>query len=76
MTISRQQAAYQRLARAVDRLEQASKRRPEGGAEGDAELAAELRATRNRCESLESRARDVSDRLDTAIDRVRALMES
>lgn len=72
MTISRQQAAYQRLARAVDRLEQASKRRPEG----DAELAAELRATRNKCENLESRARDVSDRLDTAIDRVRALMES
>lgn len=73
MTVSRQQAAYQRLERAVARLEQASKRRLENG---DANLAAELRSTRDRCDTLEKRARDVSDRLDSAITRVRALLES
>lgn len=60
-----------RLGTAIDRLEQASAR---VGA-GDLLLAGELRGARDDYDRLAETTRVVSDRLDTAIGRLRDLLE-
>jgi hypothetical protein len=68
---SRTLGAVQRLGAAIDRLEAASAR---VGA-GDLLLAGELREARDRQAALEETSRVVSRRLDSAIDRLRDLLE-
>lgn len=68
--MARLDEARERLERAVARLETAMAQ----GGDRDA-LADELARVRRRCALLEERARDVSDRLDDTIGRVRELLE-
>ena len=75
MSINRLQQARTRLENAVSRLEAVSRDRLETVGEADTELADELRTVRARCETLEQRSRDVSQRLDATIDRVRGLLD-
>lgn len=60
-----------RLGAAIDRLEAAAAR---VGA-GDLLLAGELRDARDNFAALEDTTRVVAQRLDTAIDRLRTLLE-
>lgn len=75
LSITRLQKARERLESAVARLEEASQNLPEPAGEADSELAEELRVVRARCEDLEQRSRDVSEKLDTTIDRVKGLLD-
>lgn len=70
-SLSRTGAAVQRLGAAIERLEAASAR---VGA-GDLLLAGELRDARDHQALLEETTRVVATRLDSAIDRLRTLLE-
>lgn len=61
--------AHHRLAKAVERLERAA-----GGGPVGSDFEAELVALRDRCRTLEGRNTEVSRRLDTAIERLRAVL--
>lgn len=61
--------AHHLLAKAVERLERAAGQVPVAS---DSE--AELVALRDRCRSLEGRNAEVSRRLDSAIERLRAVL--
>ena len=75
MSSDRLQKAFQRLDAAVARLEAVSARRPRNERDRDLFDKHEVQVMRDRCESLERRSRDVSDRLDNAIDRMKAVLE-
>ncbi len=67
------QDAQGRLDKALSRLEKAATAPRVGG---DAEtLKAELATARARRDALEGRTREVSDRLDSAIGRIKSLLE-
>ncbi|MEW5727313.1 MAG: hypothetical protein AB1918_05750 [Pseudomonadota bacterium] len=70
-SLQRTDAAVKRLGAAIDRLEAAAAR---VGA-GDLLLAGELRDARDNFAALEDTTRVVAQRLDTAIDRLRTLLE-
>ena len=75
MSITRLQQARERLENAVARLEEISRHRLEAADNGDSELAEELRVVRARCETLEQRSREVSEKIDSTIDRVKGLLD-
>jgi Domain of unknown function (DUF4164) len=61
--------AHHRLAKAVERLERAAGEVPVAS-----DFEAELVALRDRCSTLEGRNTEVSRRLDSAIERLRAVL--
>lgn len=61
--------AHDRLAKAVERLERAT-----ADATMASDMEAELAALRDRCRTLEGRNVEVSRRLDSAIERLRAAL--
>lgn len=67
------QDAQARLDKALTRLEKAATAPSDGG---DIEaLKTELATARARGDTLEGRGREVSDRLDSAIGRIKSLLE-
>lgn len=64
--------AQERLESALGRLEEASQR--VGGNSTAAQVEGELTALRQRCNELESNKKDVSARLDSAIERLRTIL--
>ncbi len=68
--------AQARLDKALARLEKASAAPREGSDGGDDQLRRELASARQRCDALEGRTREVSERLDSAIGQIRNLLES
>jgi chromosome segregation ATPase len=66
--------AEQRLASALDRLEAAAARVT--GSKAVAAVDGELAALRERCESLEARNREITQRLDTAIVRLQRVLDA
>lgn len=76
MTTARLQQACSRLEEAIQRLEAVSGHALENGANGGLIDSDEVKAVRARCEALEERSRDVSDRLDAAISRMKTLLDS
>lgn len=64
--------AQERLETALARLEQASQR--VGGNSTAAQVESELTALRQRCATLEDNTRNVSVRLDSAIEKLRAIL--
>jgi len=64
--------AQERLETALARLEEASQR--VGGNSTAAQVEGELTALRQRCTTLEDSTRNVSARLDSAIDKLRAIL--
>lgn len=67
-------AAAERVARAVDRLESAARKRlAQGRVERD-RLGAELKRAKSEMAQLENVSEGVSHRLDDAIDRLRAAL--
>lgn len=88
MSVSSLDAALQRLAQSLSRLEDAVERRLDGDraysgrdvevqalSDDRARLAGELDESFARAERLESANRDVSKRLDQAIETIRAVLE-
>ncbi len=74
--MGRLEEAKGRLDRALARLEEVAQRPVQERAPGpnsDAEAA--LAASRAQCATLEARSRDVSDRLDAAIERLHAVLK-
>jgi hypothetical protein len=72
-------AAAERVARAVERLETAARRRSGARAGGQAErdrLGVELKRAKSELAQLETVTDGVSLRLDDAIDRLRAALDS
>jgi hypothetical protein len=68
-------AAAERVARAVERLEAAARRRG-GGSRGERErLGIELKRAKSELAQLETVTDGVSLRLDDAIDRLRAALD-
>lgn len=65
--------AWERLDRALARLEAATRNGRGGSAAEDAALIQEMAAMRERFGQMESRTQDVSRRLDRTISRVRSL---
>lgn len=61
-----------RLGQALERLEQAAERVT--GSRSAAQVEGELSALRQRCESLEARNSEIAQRLDSAIDRLRSVL--
>ena len=74
--MSRLSEAQVRLEQALARLEQVSDEWAQSATESDSARAAEFDIVTARCDALEDKARVVSERLDSAIGRVRALLES
>lgn len=72
--MGRIEQAEARLDRALARLEAAATR--EGAPSGSPQLEQELASTKARCEALEGRSREVSDRLDAAIGRLHAILKN
>jgi hypothetical protein len=74
--MGRLEEAKGRLDRALARLEALSQR-PDGllPSGSDAEADAALAASRAQCATLEARSREVSDRLDAAIERLQAVLK-
>ncbi len=72
--MSRLQDAQQRLEKALARLEDTAAA-PGGDGAAAQELERELAAARQRCEMLDERTSEVSQRLDNAIVRIRTLLE-
>ena len=68
------QDAQDRLEKALIRLETAAAR-PRGDGAGDDALRGELESVRRHGEALEGRTGEVSQRLDDAIARIRAVLE-
>ncbi len=64
--------AQERLESALARLEEASQR--VGGNSTAAKVEGELTALRQRCNTLESSTKEVSVRLDSAIERLRTIL--
>ena len=65
-----------RLDRALARLEAAAQRPAREVAPGsNSDTEAALAASRAQCATLEAQSRDVSDRLDAAIERLRAVLK-
>lgn len=74
--MGRLEEAKGRLDRALARLEGAAQRPArETGPEPDPDVVAELTASQARCASLEAQSRDVSERLDAAIERLQAILK-
>lgn len=69
--MGRMEEAEARLDRALARLEAATTRQ---GSASSSELEQELACVKARCETLETRSREVSDRLDAAIARLHAIL--
>ena len=65
--------AQERISKALARVEAALKARAE---KGDGGLAAELEAARETNEALREAQRNVSERLDVAINRLKTILES
>lgn len=80
VTTPRLQQACTRLEEAIERLEAASSHTLENGGDNGANGGLidmdEVKAVRARCDALEGRSRDVSDRLDAAISRMKTLLDS
>ena len=74
--MSRLSEAQVRLDRALTRLEQVSSERSQSANQTNSARQAEFEIMGARCQALEDKARVVSERLDTAISRVRTLLES
>jgi hypothetical protein len=74
--MSRLSEAQDRFEAALERLERASGERTRSAGESGSARAAEFEIVSARCDALENKARVVSERLDVAIGRVRALLES
>ena len=74
--MSRLSEAQDRLEQALVRLEKVANDRAESANESDSARAAEIDIVSARCHVLEDKARIVSERLDSAIGRVRTLLES
>ena len=66
--------AEHRLGQALERLEQAAERVT--GSRSAAQVEVELSALRQRCESLEARNSEISKRLDSAIGRLRSVLNA
>jgi hypothetical protein len=64
------------LEQALARLEQVSSERARSAQASTSAREAEFEMVNARCKALEDKARVVSERLDTAIHRVRALLEN
>ncbi|MBK18707.1 MAG: hypothetical protein CMM52_07705 [Rhodospirillaceae bacterium] len=64
--------AQERLEKALARLEDASQR--VGGNSTAAQVEGELTALRQKCATLENNTQAVSERLDTAIERLQAIL--
>lgn len=74
--MGRLEEAKGRLDRALARLETVAQRPArEVTPATDPEAEAELATVRARCAALENRSRDVSDRLDAAIERLHAILK-
>lgn len=72
--MTRLQDARQRLENALTRLEKAGAAPRRAGADTE-QLIHELATARQRCNMLDGRTREVSQRLDGAIGRIRTLLE-
>jgi hypothetical protein len=70
--MGRIEEAQGRLDRALARLEKATTQ--SAGSNGSSNAEVELAAMRLRCEKLEDRSREVSERLDAAIDRLHSIL--
>ncbi len=70
-TLSRIENVIRTLTKAVDHLDTAAGR----VSSGDLLLAGELRESREECARLEDTSRVVGTRLDSAIDKLRTLLE-
>ncbi len=70
-------AAAERVARAVERLEAAARRRRSGGGRVECDrLGGELKRAKSELAQLETVTDGVSLRLDDAIDRLRAALDT
>ncbi len=67
--------AQDRLERAFARLEEASVGRAMSDAPGDSAIVGELDELRTRYAGLQDRTRTVSDRLDSAISRMKSVLD-
>jgi uncharacterized membrane-anchored protein len=67
--MSRLEIAQDRLEKALAELEQAADTRGAG-------LTRDLAVARDRCATLEDRNRDVSQKLDAAISRIRSILNN
>ena len=76
--MTRLEQAALRLERAVARLEAAASQRPSlaGGGVRPPQIVAELEKARAEAAALKTGARDIAERLDAAIGRVRTLVRS
>ena len=72
--MTRLQDAQKRLENALTRLEKATAA-PRGDGKDTEQLIHELATARQRCNMLDGRTREVSQRLDGAIGRIRTLLE-
>lgn len=70
--MGRLEDAKGRLDRALARLEQVSQRPVQDGSSSDVEAA--LAASRAQYATLEAKSREVSDRLDAAIERLQTVL--
>lgn len=74
--MGRLEEAKDRLDRALARLETVAERPPNVAAPvTDPETEAALVAARAQCAALETRSREVSERLDAAIDRLHSILK-
>jgi|GEM_PF-1943713 len=73
--MSRLDQAAQRLQSALDRLDKAVAATAEQGGGADAELRAALARTKGENAQLQATAGQTAERLDAAIDRLRAVLE-
>ena len=74
--MGRLEEAKGRLDRALARLETAAQRPArEGAPVSNSETEAALAAARAQCATLEAQSRDVSDRLDAAIETLQAILK-
>lgn len=72
--MTRLEQAAERLEKAVERLEAAAARRPSPAAGTRPQVVAELEKARAECAALREGAREVAERLDATIGRVRGLV--
>ena len=76
--MTRLDEAQDKLARALTKLEKASRDRPVGHAGADTAqteaLARDLQASRMRYDTLQAETRSAGERLDRTIERVRGLL--
>jgi prefoldin subunit 5 len=72
--MGRVEDAERKLSEALERLEEAAERVT--GSSSAAKVEGELTALRQRCETLEARNSEISQRLESAIGRLRTVLES